>query len=167
MRRAKNKPFSGGHAFCSGDLGVRGGVPRAAVSLVEVILGAALLALLLVPVLDTFRMAVRQTHGIRSRVVARSIGDWALAQGRSFVAAGMAAPEDHLVLTEDIRSRFGDLADQLSELRVERSVNPLAINEEEDDNGKLYAITVWVRWRDPEITEPRVEILEAMERSEV
>lgn len=134
---------------------------RPGVTLVEVVIGCALLAAMLVPILGTFSTAVRQTQGVRSRLVACCIGDWALAQAQAFVAAGMASPEDHLVLTPDVSARFAQTAEQLRDLEVQRSLSPIG------EDGTLYAITIWVRWQDPDLASPREVVLEALERSEI
>lgn len=133
---------------------------RRAALLTEVVVAAAILGLLLVNLLTLFRTGVRQTHSVRSRVLARCLADWAVAQARAFVASGLAAPEDRVTLTQDVKVLFGETAAQLQDLQVQRSVSPGGVDE------KLFTITVSVRWRDPGMTEARLVELTTFERSE-
>jgi hypothetical protein len=128
--------------------------------LTEVVIAAAILGLMLVNLLTLFRTGVRQTHGVRSRVVARCLADWAMSQARAFVASGLAAPEDQVSLTQDVKTMFGETAAQLQQLQVVRSVSAGGVDE------RLFTITVRVRWMDPGITTLREVALVALERSE-
>lgn len=146
---------------------------RRGLSLVEIIIASALLALVLVPVLEMFSTSVRQTQGVRSHLVARAVADWAISQAQAFVASGMAMSEDGVVLTQDVRQVFAATAAQLQDLQVVRSVRQeapgagLSLEEASDTESRLWRITVRVRWRDPGLTAPREVVVEVLERAEV
>lgn len=123
--------------------------------MLEAVLAVALFAALVVPLIESFQVGLRQTKVVKDRLIARAIASWALAAARSDARAGALDPGGPDPLTTDALAAFPGVGPQLPGLAVTQTIS-------EPETG-LLLIQIQVQWTPPGREQPTLLELSGLE----